>query len=77
MDINEWRLMNLYADVEVFRSILARLLIETQSDSWVALLLEELEVPEVGSDPFTQVSNAALDRMAQRIAELRGRGSTG
>lgn len=73
MDLTEHRILGIYADLEVMRSALAVLCVYALPDDVLDALIEDLDVPEIGSDPFTQATNAAAERFSEKLAHGRAR----
>ena len=71
MSLLEFRLLALTADVEIMRLVLAVLCVHTLPDDALDRLIDFLEIPEVGSDPFSQHVNLAAERLVERIVSER------
>ena len=70
-DERDQMLRDLRADVEVIRALVATLSVLYIPDDALDLVIETLDVPLVGASEDEGVTNAAIDRMANEIADLR------
>ena len=66
-------LLGLCADVEIMRSILGVLCIWILPDDAIDRLIDELDVPDFRKEIPVKITNAAADRMASKLSELRHR----
>ena len=69
----EWHILNLIADMEIMRSILGALTVSMLPDNAVDLLIEELDIPLIIEGAPVNFTNAAAERMAEKIAIFRAR----
>ena len=70
-DERDEALLSLLAEAEMMRSIVGILCVWTLPDDAIDVLVDELEVPL--THPLGGATNAAADRIAGKIAELRNR----